>query len=106
MILEREKVDLELVSNIVTDMISGERGSDYWWAFINGMSTSSTDINIENLWYVDCVYSKLFGPGDTTAVTAGTPSDVLEENFSEVVQYASENGYFEIDDLLDFMNHL
>ena len=104
MLLEKDRVDLQLLAHITSDMVSGEQSKEYWWAFLNGMDAQTNDDNLENLWHMDCVYTKLFGNGKTTSIIGGTPDDILEENFNEIIEYGIEHGYFTIDNVLDTIN--
>ena len=101
MLLEESKVDLELVCNVVVDMLSGSYSEEHWYGFLQGMSLA--DEKQETMWYLDCAYSKLLGNKVTTSVIAGTPTDVLDENFRTIVSYGSDNGYFDIDTILDYL---
>lgn len=103
MLVEKQKVDFEFVCNVVSDMISGDNTKDWWYAFLQGMSSITNDDRIEDVWYLDCAYTKLLGNGITTSVVAGTPTDILDDNFREIVSYGTDNGYFDIDTILDHM---
>ncbi len=104
MVLEREKVDFELVCSIVNDMVSGDYTHQYWEGFLNGMSLAGDD-KIDNMWYLDCFYSKVYGK-ISTIVTAGTPTEVMDEIFHDIIQYGEKYGYFDINTILDHMNNI